>query len=391
MANGNKAPPKAKAVMYMQYLSYLPAGSFDKLVEIIEQEIRPKCWAAIVHDQDVGENGKMVPPHVHVMMTFKNARHVSSIAKCLHDRPQYVEVWQGNSNNGFAYLLHETNGAKEQHHYSSFDVISNFNFAALAQKIGIEVAQAKAERATNVKQLLDMLLVGAITKEQIVKQLSGAQYAYWHRQIDAVDSQRLQNQAVEWRANMTAEGRTVTAIWIYGDAGTGKTSLAKGYARKFQRPFYVMGSSRDPWQSYNGEHTVILDELRPSVIPHQELLRLLDPFGYETAVMGGARYHDKALAADLIIITTPFAPTEFFYRAVADTDTDKVAQLMRRLSLIVRMTNQEIVAVQYESRTERLVPIPGTTRFNPYSQANRPTPAIKPLDLYASMFGGDES
>lgn len=393
MPTGNKSPPKAKAVMYVQQIAHLPVQTFDMLIEYVEQRIRPKCWAAIVHDQDVDEEGKPVAPHIHLMMTFKNARHINSIAKQLQDKPQYLKIWKGNTNNGFAYLIHETTRANGQHQYSSIDVTANFNFPALMQKIGVEVAQAKAERATNVKQLLDMLNVGALTKEQVIKRLSGAQYAYWHHQIDAVAAKRLQDEAAEWRADMEANGKTVTAIWIYGDTGTGKTSLAKEHAKKIQRPYYVAGSSRDPWQSYGGEHTIILDELRPSIIPHQELLRLLDPFGYDTKVMGSSRFYDKALAADLIIITTPFAPTEFFYKAVSDIATDRVGQLMRRLSLIIRMTTQEIVAMRYEPDKEQLAPIPETRRFNPYSQANRPVSASKTIALYNSMFegAGDET
>ena len=57
---GNKSPPKAKAVMYVQQIAHLPVQTFDMLIEYVEQRIRPKCWAAIVHDQDVDEEGKPV-------------------------------------------------------------------------------------------------------------------------------------------------------------------------------------------------------------------------------------------------------------------------------------------------------------------------------------------
>ena len=152
----------------------------------------------------------------------------------------------------------------------------------------------------------------------------------------------------------------------------------------------MVGSSRDPWQSYNGEHTVVLDELRPNIIPHQELLRLLDPFGYDTEVVAGSRFYDKAITADLIIITTPYTPMEFFNKAVGNTTTDHVAQLMRRLTLIIHMAKLEIVAMKYDYKTSQLIPLANTIRFNRYSKTNTSDSATKALDLYASMFEGDD-
>ena len=42
------------------------------------------------------------------------------------------------------------------------------------------------------------------------------------------------------------------------------------------------------------------------------LLRILDPHGIDSQVMAPCRYNDKPLACDLIIITTPYMPSEFY-------------------------------------------------------------------------------
>lgn len=63
-------------------------------------------------------------------------------------------------------------------------------------------------------------------------------------------------------------GAEVQVIWLTGPAGTGKTSLAKEYAKKKGQPYFIAGSSRDIFQGYAGEHTLILDELRPKTITY---------------------------------------------------------------------------------------------------------------------------
>lgn len=68
---------------------------------------------------------------------------------------------------------------------------------------------------------------------------------------------------------MAEEGKRVQVIWIYGPAGTGRTWLAKEYAAKANQPFYISGSSRDIFQTYAGEHTLIMDEFRPYTIQYE--------------------------------------------------------------------------------------------------------------------------
>ena len=53
-----------------------------------------------------------------------------------------------------------------KHRYDTGEVIANFDYAELVKKIGLEVEQAKAERAVKPEVLLDMLYTGAITKRE---------------------------------------------------------------------------------------------------------------------------------------------------------------------------------------------------------------------------------
>lgn len=389
-------------MMYAQQLRHLPPGikTAEDLAQLIEAKLNPARYAVIIHDQEVNAQGQPKEPDIHAMMSFENARYCSSIAKKLGDKPQYVQAWEGNANNGYAYLVHATNKARKEvkHQYDPGVVIANFDFAALMKDIGTEIEQAKAEHqgGNNIKAMLDALYVGATTKAEIERQLSGSQYAKFHRQIEAVEAKRLVNEAEKWRTEMRAKGAKITVLWITGPAGAGKTSLAKAYAEKKGQPYFITGSSRDIFQNYSGEHTLIIDELRPKMLTYSDLLRITDPHGIDNQVMMPCRYNDKALACDLIIITTPYTPAQFYSQQVTsisplgtvknDDCPDGMDQLFRRITVTIEMTGQKIEVSRYDIRSTLFVTVSGTARPNPYSGLSRPTPLDSDIDFFNSMF-----
>lgn len=389
-------------MMYAQQLRHLPQGikTAEDLAELIETKLNPVRYAVIIHDQETDGQGQPKEPDIHAMMSFENARYCSSIAKKLGDKPQYVQAWSGDANNGYAYLVHATTKARKEgkHQYDPAGVKANFDFPALISEIGAEIAQAKAEHqgSTDVKMMLDLLYAGAVTKDEIEKQLTGSQYAKFHRQIEAVEAKRLINEAEKWRAEMRKKGAKITVLWITGPAGAGKTSLAKDYAAKKGQPYFITGSSRDIFQNYAGEHTLIIDELRPKMLTYSDLLRITDPHGIDNQVMMPCRYNDKALACDLIIITTPFTPSQFYYYQtpshltthgrVIDDSPDAPDQLYRRITVTIEMTGEQIEVSRYDIRSTLFVPVEGTARPNPYSKLSRPAPPDSDIDFFNSMF-----
>lgn len=380
-----------KNVMYEQQLQHLPAQTIDNLVDILENKLKPKRFAVALHDKDINEQGQLVEPHIHAMMSFDNARSLNSVARQLNDKPNYLQAWRGNANNGYAYLIHRTAEAKDKYQYDTDDVVANFDYPALIQQISAEVTSSNR---TNMKMLLDLLYSGNISKEELEEKLTGSQYGRYKSQIENVYAKRLQNLAEQFRKEMQEQGKQVKVIWIYGAAGTGKTTLAKEYAERAGQEYFVTGSSRDIFQNYKGEHTLIMDELRPNVIPYPDLLRILDP--YENNKMLPARYNDKALACDLIIITTPYNPIEFYQEIFGDPAsmpvyarrkllTDSFEQLLRRLTLVIEMNEWWINPMEFDKNL--FVPIQNAGKKNTYSTINRqPTNTVNSIDLFNSVF-----
>ena len=108
--------PRAKNLMYAQQLQHLPKGieTAEDLASLIENKLNPVRYAVIIHDQETDDQGQPKEPDIHAMMSFENARYCSSIAKKLGDKPQYVQAWSGEANNGYAYLVHETAKARKE-------------------------------------------------------------------------------------------------------------------------------------------------------------------------------------------------------------------------------------------------------------------------------------
>ena len=103
----------------------------------------------------------------------------------------------------------------------------------------------------------------------------------------------------------------VSVHWFYGDSETGKSYLAELLAKETGIPYYKTTTTSDPFQFYQAEQIIILDELRPEMIPYSELLALLNPFS-RGKVAVSSRYFNKALSCKTVYITTPYCPASFY-------------------------------------------------------------------------------
>jgi len=356
-------------MMYAQQLEYLKYNIED-LIKLIEEKIVPEKWALIEHDRDVDDTGRQEAAHIHCMMTFKNARSISSVAKLLGDKPQYLQAWNKNIENGFSYLIHATESSRGKYRYSVNEVRANFDYRTLVEKVAKQIG--KSRERVQVNDVMNSLYDGKMTLGQAEDALTGAQYARVSRQLESVYLKRLQKEAEAWHARMRAENRLVEVIWLYGESSMGKTSLAIDIARSRNVSFFVTGSSRDIFQGYDGSHTIIIDELRPKCLGYSDLLRITDPHALTNGgVMLPSRFKDIPLAADLILITTPLDPYSFYRNEVGINTQDSFKQLERRITLAVEMRVDGIYQAKYQSADAGYVILRDSFMFNGYSSIGR--------------------
>ncbi|MGM0122901.1 hypothetical protein IGI37_000267 [Enterococcus sp. AZ194] len=369
---------RAKNMMITQQVEYLPSDmkTTDECFTTIMNKLKPSKCAVILHDKDVDDDGKAKTPHIHAMISFDNARSLQNVARLLDIEPQYIQQWKNQSSNGYSYIVHETSNAEHQHQYSTDEVIANFDFNELMEQVreGIKrktkVTSAKDEII--IRAYLDELKKGSIILKEVEEKLTGSQYAKAKNRLENVWQKRRTVLAEEWREEMLETGRSIDVIYIYGQSGTGKTRLAKEYSEKSDSDYFLTGSSRDPFQLYEGQSTIILDELRPSTFPYNDLLKLLDPFNaYSNAP---SRYFDKVLTADLIIITSPYSPKEFYQRIIKsdkyfDERIDSYYQLARRLGLVILLTKDFMQVAFFDEYRQDFVLDNSSKEANPYKEA----------------------
>ena len=375
-------------MMLAQQIQYLkpPLDTLDKLLAKVGK-IGAERYAGILHDKDIGEED-----HIHLFMHFKNSRDIKAVAKALNIAPQYIESWDNGISNGFAYLIHRTKNAENDYQYNATEVTANFDYINWVEKFEAKHQRKNkiASQRNEIEHLLDCLYVGILTREEVEKQLSGCEYAKSHKKIEDVWAKRLQNIAEERMKQRKVEGQQVEVIWIYGEAGTGKTRFAKEQAAKHDSAYFITGSTRDPFQRYSGEDVIIYDEARPRDIPFSDLLKLLDPYGED--VSAPSRYYDKAICAALYYITTPFSPLDFYQEIMGagwKTQKDGFDQLLRRLSLIIHMTTDRIEAVEYSSEQRNFLPLAGAQRENPYRKVPEEQEENK-ADKFNALFSEDK-
>lgn len=341
---------KARNVMFVQQIDYFKTSNIQSIIKELTDVLKPIRFAGILHDKDIGSDGTAVAPHIHLILQFESARSLNNLAKLTSQPIQCFEQWRGSINNAYSYLVHHTSSDQDKYQYSPKEVIANFDYLLLLDTIERNVTKRYEINDTMIiDNLLDLLYTGNITKSEIEQRLTGSQYAKARQKIETVYLKRLETQAELWRQEMIDKNEIVTIIWLFGKAGTGKTRLARQYAEQYDLNYFITGSIRDPFQQYNLEHVIILDELRPHQFDYSDLLKMFDP--YNVKAMASSRYFDKPLLANIYIITSPYSPYDFFLELTKKRKTshiDSWGQLMRRLSLVVEVKKEHLQFYKYE-------------------------------------------
>lgn len=363
---------KTRNMMYVQQLHRLPNNmTYEDFIEHIKKNINAMRWGIILHDKDTeNDNKTLKEPHVHLFMQFKNERSLNQVAKIIGDKPQNIAKWDDRPINGLSYLIHSTNKSRHKHQYSPDDVTANFDYISAMEKASKSVSKIEGISSSNkLNAILDLIALGDMTIEEAKEQLTGSEYAKASNKLQAVHNLFLERCALTFCKKMIEENRIVAVHWIYGETETGKTVLAKTLAELDGGNYYKTTTKKDPFQHYEAQSIIILDELRPETIPYSELLSIFEPFSNGDTQIS-SRYFNKKLSCHTFIITSPYSPRTFYEKSVpyCERNIDKPEQFYRRLSTILEMTHDYIYDIEYDSLENVFKRIASKT--NLYSKKN---------------------
>lgn len=305
------------------------------------------CIAYAKHDKDEIEPGVPKPVHFHVMIRTQKVTTSKFIVKFFkHNGVVCNENMMQKSKHGsyckmVQYLTHKNDESKHQYDYDTevhkikgdIDVYYKTDLDVITkQRNAFYPIDWTFQKKSYCQQLLEMSEFDFGSG-----QVGQANRIRCCKQLDFLYNQHLRE--------MQSKGvdRNMNVIYITGESGTGKTTVAKFIAKSLGYDICISSSSNDPMQDYVGQKCLILDEFRQSDWQLSDLLKMLD--NHTTSTIK-SRYNNKYMNdCKLIIITSVFPVTDSSYKNY-DPNNDKLVQLYRRINSYVVVSKDTYVTYE---------------------------------------------
>lgn len=311
-----------------------------------------QCAVSPWHRFDINpQTGNYKKPHVHLVFYFQGKKSMEQVVEIAHKifgeaTPQVAEP-ADSVPGACRYLCHlDAHEGDGRYVYPIDGDYSYFTFG------GFDCASyMTATREQLMMSLRDMLNV--IDKQDIREFSDFVDYCNKH---DAIMFQRLTDSRTRpfvdnyirsrrWKKRdaQTIKSDIKQVVYVYGNAGVGKTTFAKRLAQKERMSIFISGSSNDPFEDYDGQEVVVLDDLRPNIFDWSDLLKILDP---HTFTLAKARFHNKDMSAvRVIVITSPLSPVDFVEK-IRKKGSEDIHQFYRRLAVAIHISKDKIEFIE---------------------------------------------
>lgn len=319
----------------------------------------------MVHDQDIKydengnpvyRNGKRVMDvdavHLHLLIHFSKAVTLPIVSKLTGIAPNLMERGKVRGRYAFssamAYLIHALQPTK--HQYKPEDVINGEFNNTVDNESGLyedyylghkdewesrRTAIEKKARNLDFQKIYEDTMLGKYSRDDLV---GGSEelfklYVEHKKQLDEARAAYLDRKFILYNKGVNNGSIKIQTLFIFGEAGQGKTKLAKsvcdglvelsnGKWRTFQP------GSQHPFDEYDGQELILLDDIRANALNATDWLHLVDP--HNNGVMS-ARYHDAKPMPRLLIITTTTPAHEFFAYTKGLGADEPLDQFLRRI------------------------------------------------------------
>ena len=234
-------------------------------------------WAYIRHDKDkiieddvkvnpelkVGEDR---PPHWHVMLKFKNAIEISSVAKAFNVPENMIDKWNGAGafEDGVYYMTHEHDNQREKgkHVYDRSEIIFQNEKIAQAVWDSIDTREDrrlfKLSKSEAVERYVKKLAKGQMTLRQVFEEDN----------VVYVENESTFKRARRLYLKHSPLPLVRSNFYVHGLGGAGKGVISKALARSMypeltdDECFFVVGDGKVAFDNYDGQPVVIWDDWR---------------------------------------------------------------------------------------------------------------------------------
>lgn len=270
----------------------------EKLKEIIETTGARDYWCMC---DEIGLEEETY--HTHLYIRFTNNIHFSSMQKKF--KGAHIEVAKGLPQQVREYIM--KSGKWENHPKAETKV------QGTQEEWGVCPILKQGER-TDLTFLYNQILKDTPTSE-IIQQ--NPQFM-----LRISDIERVRQLVITERYKTTFRHLDVTYIW--GDSGTGKTrGVMETYG--YDKVFRITNYEKNPFDSYQGQDVLVLEEFRSS-FKIQDMLNFLD--GYPLQLP--CRYADKAACYTKVYLITNI-PFEQQYENIQKEQRETWEALKRRI------------------------------------------------------------
>lgn len=383
---------------------------------IIGQRLYDKGMAVeemhcIIHNKDVREvwDGtvsnyviEQKPDHIHCLVRFAKidgkllGGTPSKVAQAIGVEPQYIEKPRKGKfayDNMLAYLIHAKD--EDKHLYDVSEVVSSgcckdgkplfrpyvdyYNERRKDWEAG-RIKKKNDRARVDADILEEMILTGQVCRNQIL--LTDEYYDIYARNKrrceDALDTYAQHKIAKTVRAMENGEFK-LSVLFITGQSGSGKSMFTDNVTRQiisdakkqYNEDWTVCSvAASNPFDEYNGEEVLIMDDLRGMSLTASDWLKLLDP---DRVHYGGARYRNKRMACRVVIINSEKDVLEFFYylkNSGGGNKSETMDQFFRRIMARVKVYRvpdspdvRRIEVGEVQNSNRYLAEIPGTQNY----------------------------
>lgn len=291
--------------------------------------------------------------HIHIVIKFAtgSGMTLTQIANAVGLEPQFIDKPQRGKfayDNMLAYLIHIKYPAKFQYDPKLVYTARGESYTQIYHNRKDEWlkgrAKIKAQSArVDVDWLEEKILTGEVDKSEVL--LTDDYYAVYGRNKrrcdDAFNTYAMRKMYQSLKRMENGDFR-VSVIYISGNPGVGKSAFTSALVKQIEKDVEAKTgevwshspcASNNPFDNYNGEEILVMDDVRGASLDASDWLKLLDP---EHISYGSARYQNKLMACRVVIIDAHSDILDFFshlkdYDTVKSDNEEPMDQFFRRV------------------------------------------------------------